>query len=68
MGNYLVIGASSGIGQAITNQLAAEGQHVFATYQKNQFASSANITTFHLNVLDEQLDFSNLPASLDGLV
>jgi len=68
MGNYLVIGASSGIGQAITNQLAAEGHHVFATYQKNQFASSANITTFNLNVLDEQLDFSNLPASLDGLV
>jgi len=68
MGNYLVIGASSGIGQAITNQLAAEGHHVFANYQKNQFASSANITTFNLNVLDEQLDFSNLPASLDGLV
>lgn len=68
MGNYLVVGASSGIGQAITIQLAAEGHHVFATYQKNQFTSSANITTFNLNVLDEQLDFSNLPAALDGLV
>ncbi len=68
MGNYFVVGASSGIGQAITNQLALEGHHVYATYQKNQFVSSANITTFHLNVLDEQLDFSNLPPSLDGLV
>jgi NAD(P)-dependent dehydrogenase (short-subunit alcohol dehydrogenase family) len=68
MGNYLVVGASSGIGQAITNQLAAEGHHVFATYHKNQFASSANITTLPINVLDEQLDLSILPSSLDGLV
>lgn len=68
MGNYLVVGASSGIGQAITNQLAAEGHHVFATYHKNQFGSINNITTLSINVLDEQLDFSLLPESLDGLV
>jgi NAD(P)-dependent dehydrogenase (short-subunit alcohol dehydrogenase family) len=68
MGNYLVVGASSGIGQAITNQLSTEGHHVFATYQKNQFASSSNITTFHINVLDDQLDFTALPSTLDGLV
>lgn len=68
MGNYLVVGASSGIGQAITNQLAAEGHHVFATYHKNQFGSTNNITTLSINVLDEQLDFSLLPESLDGLV
>lgn len=68
MGNFLVIGASSGIGQGIANQLAAEGHHVYATYQKNQFDTSSNITSFHMNVLDEQLDFSVLPATLDGLV
>lgn len=68
MGNYLVVGASSGIGQAITNQLSTEGHHVFATYQKNQFASSSNVTTFHIDVLDDQLDFSALPTTLDGLV
>ena len=68
MGNYLVVGASSGIGQAITNQLVADGHHVYATFQKNQFDSSSNITAFHINVLDEHLDFSALPATLDGLV
>ena len=68
MGNYLVIGASSGIGQAITNQLATEGHHVFATYNKNAFESSSNITVQYLNILDEQLNFSNIPATLDGLV
>ena len=68
MGNYLVIGASSGIGQAITNQLAAEGHHVFATFNKNAFESLSNITAQHLNILDEQFNFLNMPTTLDGLV
>jgi NAD(P)-dependent dehydrogenase (short-subunit alcohol dehydrogenase family) len=68
MGNYLVIGASSGIGQAITNQLAAEGHHVFATFNKNAFESSSNITAQYLNILDEQFNFLNMPTTLDGLV
>jgi NAD(P)-dependent dehydrogenase (short-subunit alcohol dehydrogenase family) len=68
MGNYLIIGASSGIGQAITNQLAGEGHHVFATFNKNAFESSSNITAQYLNILDEQFNFLNMPTTLDGLV
>ena len=68
MGNFLVIGASSGIGKAIATQLASEGHHVFATFYKNSIEADQNIHAHFLNVLDEQVDFSFLPESLDGLV
>ena len=68
MGNFLVIGASSGIGKAIATQLASEGHQVFATFYKNSIEADQNIHAHFLNVLDEQVDFSFLPESLDGLV
>ncbi len=68
MGNFLVIGASSGIGKAIATQLASEGHQVFATFHKNSIEADQNIHAHFLNVLDEQVDFSFLPESLDGLV
>lgn len=68
MGNYLIIGASSGIGQAIANQLVNEGHEVFASYNSHTINSSAHLNAFQLNVLDEQLNLTNLPESIDGLV
>jgi len=68
MGNFLVIGASSGIGKAIATQLASEGHQVFATFNTHSITSSQNINAHSLNVLDEQLDFSFLPDILHGLV
>jgi NAD(P)-dependent dehydrogenase (short-subunit alcohol dehydrogenase family) len=68
MGNFLVIGASSGIGKAISTQLANEGHQVYATFNTNGIESAHITHTHHLNVLDEQLDLSFLPESLDGLV
>ncbi len=68
MGNYLVVGASSGMGKAIAAQLLNEGHQVFATYHSHPMEAMPNLSSHALNVLDEVLDFSFLPASLDGLV
>jgi NAD(P)-dependent dehydrogenase (short-subunit alcohol dehydrogenase family) len=68
--NYLIIGGSSGIGQAIVTQLAAEGHQVFATY--NQHAGIINnypsVHYHRCNVLDDStLNFDYLPDTLDGI-
>ena len=68
MGNYLVVGASSGIGKAITTQLVSEGHQVFATFNSNSIESTQNVHAHHLNVLDEASNFSFLPETIDGLV
>ncbi len=68
MGNYLVVGASSGMGKAIAAQLVNEGHQVFGTYHSHPMETTANVSVHALNVMDEVLDFSFLPASLDGLV
>ncbi len=69
MKNYLVIGASSGIGKQLAKQLSSEGNQVYATYHNNPVQSGHPGLTYHpLNVLDDQLDLDFLPDHLDGLV
>jgi NAD(P)-dependent dehydrogenase (short-subunit alcohol dehydrogenase family) len=65
MKNYLIIGASSGIGKALAKNLSQEA-NVFATFNKNEQTSSENLHYRHLNVLDETLDLSFLPEQIDG--
>jgi NAD(P)-dependent dehydrogenase (short-subunit alcohol dehydrogenase family) len=67
MQNYLIIGASSGIGQA-TAQLLAQQHNVFGTYNKTAKENSINLTYHSLNVMDENIDLSFLPEILDGIV
>lgn len=68
MKNILIIGHSSGIGQALTEILA--GQHrVYGTYYKQTSGfNHANTSSHYLNVLDDNPDFSFLPDTLDGLI
>lgn len=68
MKNYLVIGCSSGIGEAIFSSLTKEYQ-VTGTYYKNQPQNlPSNSSVHYLNVLDKDVDFSFIPEKLDGLV
>lgn len=69
MANILIIGASSGIGASLAKQLIAEGHQVFGTFNKTATSSKEGFTKFqHLNILDENPDFSFLPDVIDGLV
>lgn len=64
--NYLIIGGSSGIGKA-TAEILAKENNVFATYNKTETESSANIFYHALNVLDEHPDLSFLPEEIHGI-
>lgn len=68
MKNYLVIGCSSGIGEATAAKLAGNN-FVYGTYYKNQPAlNNPNVSVHYVNVLDENPDLSFLPETLDGLL
>ena len=67
--NYLIIGASSGIGKCLAKQLADAGKKVYATYCKNQVQSVTDLIEFHhLNILDENINIDFLPDSVNGII
>ncbi len=69
MKNYLIIGASSGIGKKLADMLANSGNKVYGTFCTRPVQNNVPGVEYHLcNVLDENLNFSFLPDSLDGLV
>lgn len=67
MGNYLVIGGSSGIGKALVNNLASEGHAVYSTFNSSEPDSSENVSFQKFDVLTDTLDLNTLPEQLDGL-
>ena len=68
MAIFLVVGGSSGIGLQVTNQLAAAGHTVHATYNTHAIENAGNIHYHNLNVLDENINLDFLPASIEGIV
>jgi len=69
MPTYLIIGASSGIGKKLTENLVSSGNKVIATYFKNKPETYSELAEYHyLNVLDENNAHDFLPDTLDGLV
>jgi NAD(P)-dependent dehydrogenase (short-subunit alcohol dehydrogenase family) len=68
MATFLVVGGSSGIGLEVTNQLAAAGHTVHATYNTHVMESVGNIHYHNVNVLDESINLDFLPASIEGIV
>ncbi len=69
MQQYLIIGASSGIGKELAKQLAESGHQVIATYNKNKpTAENPNIRFHQLDVLDDTISLDFLPDALAGFV
>ena len=69
MQKYLIIGASSGIGQQLAIQLAESGKQVIATFNKNEPSfENPHIRFHHLNVLEETHSIDFLPDELAGFV
>jgi len=69
MANYLIIGASSGIGKKLSERLTHSGHQVFGTYYRNELQSNnSNLYYFPLNILDENISLDFLPEALSGLV
>ena len=68
MGNYLVVGGSSGIGLQVVQDLAEQGHRVHATYHQHPIENNGSICYHPLNVLEETLDLGFLDSPLDGLV
>ncbi len=67
--NYLIIGASSGIGKKLAEQLAESAHQVFGTYYKNITKSEdIKLKYYPLNVLDDNLTLDFLPDTLDGII
>ncbi len=68
MKNYLIIGASSGIGAQLAETLASKGNQVYGTYNTHAKANGQNITMAPYNVLEEGAELSFLPEVLDGFI
>lgn len=69
MANYLIIGASSGIGKQLATQLATTDNRVYGTYNSTEENKSNDSLSYHqLNVLEEKLNLDFLPVTIDGIV
>jgi NAD(P)-dependent dehydrogenase (short-subunit alcohol dehydrogenase family) len=66
MRNYLIIGASSGIGHALAKQLSTE-HNVWATFNQKP-AALDNVQFQQYDALSESFTLSNLPDALHGVV
>lgn len=69
MANYLIIGASSGIGKQLAKQLSEKEHRVFGTYNRNEEVNSNEQLSYHqLNVMSDNIQLDFLPDQLDGIV
>lgn len=66
MKNLLIIGASSGIGASIAEKAVADGYRVISASRNNP--SVAGVEHHTIDITAENIDWSFLPDTLDGLV
>lgn len=69
MKDYLIVGASSGIGKKLAEILLMKGHRVTGTYRNSNVENGQENLEFHpLDVTAEHLDLEFLPEILDGVV
>ena len=68
MSTFVIIGASSGIGKQLAQQLSFLGHSVYATYNTHETPNENSIQCFHCNTTETVPDFSFIPSQIDGLV
>ncbi|MEQ8359990.1 MAG: SDR family oxidoreductase [Cytophagales bacterium] len=66
MSNYLIIGASSGIGEGIARKLKEEGHSIFATHNKKSLEIEVDASQQWDANSDSELEI--IPDQLDGLI
>lgn len=68
MKNYLIVGASSGIGRELASVLKLNGHKVYGTYRNTEVSSEKEGVEYHfMDVTADNLDFNFLPEKLDGI-
>lgn len=65
--NYLIVGASSGIGKNIAEKLLEQGNEVY-TAQRTSENIPLGVHHIIYNALENELNIAGLPEQLDGLV
>ncbi len=69
MKNYVIIGGSSGIGEAIVNTLENDTENnIIASYNTTELESRERVNYISLDVTKDELDIDSLPEVIDGLV
>lgn len=66
--NIIVIGASSGIGKGLVDELAADNKIIAYSRTQGDLAGMSNVTYRSLDVTDDEIDLGDLPDVIDGLV
>jgi NAD(P)-dependent dehydrogenase (short-subunit alcohol dehydrogenase family) len=67
MGNYFIVGGSSGIGKSIVQKLTQSGHKVFSTFNKTTTKPESDNVVYHnLDVNSTKNDLSYLPEAIDG--
>jgi len=66
--NYLIVGGSSGIGLALTNQLVDEGNNITVlSRNQNQLETSTNIQFHSFDMMDDNAELPTLDYDIKGL-
>lgn len=68
MKNFIVIGGSSGIGEAIVSKLENENHNIIASYNTSNKENRSRVKYIKLEVTTDDLDENTLPNEIHGFV